>query len=132
MIPTISENASYITVSVGNEIRLRNGHKAETRDIQRAPEKKTPVLNSDFIDEMKVDRSFDEEQNQAIVVRLQDAFKPVESRVEVSVDNEVNQVIFRVVDKETGELIRQIPLEQVVELDRFFSGHYGLLVEDNI
>ena len=131
MIPTISENAPYITASVGNEVRLRDGHKAETPDDQRALDKKTPVLKGAFI-EKKVDRSFNEEQIQATVARLQEALKPIESRVEVSVDNDINQVIFRVVDKETGDLIRQIPLESVVELDRFLSGHSGLFVEEDI
>ena len=131
MISTISESAPFITVSVGNEVRLRDGHTAETRDVQRAPEKKTPVLNGDFI-EKKVDRSFNEEQIQVTVARLQEALKPIESRVEVSVDNDINQVIFRVVDKETGDLIRQIPLESVVELDRFLSGDSGLFVEEDI
>jgi flagellar protein FlaG len=132
MISTLSENAPFITVSIGNEMRVWVGPKPETPDVQRASEKKTPLLNSDFIDEKKVDISFDEEQTRATMARLQDALKPVESRVEVSVDNDINRVIFRVVDKETGDLIRQIPLEQLVELDRFFSGHYGLLVEENI
>ena len=131
MIPTISESAPFITGSVGHEVRLRDGYKAETRDAQPTPEKKTPVLNGAFI-EKKVDRSFNEEQIQATVARLQEALKPIESRVEVSVDNDINRVIFRVVDKETGDLIRQIPLESVVELDRFFSGQTGLFVEEDI
>ena len=131
MISTLSESSPFIAVSIGNEIRVRDG-KPEMRDVQRVSDKKTPVLNSDLIDAKKVDRSFDEEQTQATLVRLQDALKPVESRVEVSVDNDISQVIFRVVDKETGDLIRQIPSEEVVKLDRFFSEHSGLLVEENI
>ncbi|MDH4195046.1 MAG: flagellar protein FlaG [Nitrospirota bacterium] len=132
MIPTLSESAPFITVSVGNEIRVRDGHKPEMRDVQRASEKKTSVLNADFIERKKVERPFNEEQIQATVARLQEALKPIESRVELYVDNDINQVIFRVVDKETGDLIRQIPLESVVELDRFLSGHSGLLVEEDI
>jgi len=50
----------------------------------------------------------------------------------LSVEKDINRVIFRVVDKETGDLIRQIPPEKVVELDRFLSGHSGLFVEEDI
>jgi len=132
MISTPSESATFITVSVGNEIRLRDGHKAETRDVQRTSEKKTPIFNAGSIEGKKVDGPFDREQVQAIVARFQEALRPVESRVEVSVDNDINQMIFRVVDKESGDLIRQIPLEDVVQLDRFLSGHSGLFVEENI
>jgi flagellar protein FlaG len=56
----------------------------------------------------------------------------IQPRIELSVDKELKQVIFRILDKETGELIRQIPSEQVLELDRFFADQSGLFVEEEI
>lgn len=132
MISTLSESASFVTVSVGNEIRVRVGHKPGTGDVQRTSETKTPVFNTDFTEDKQVDEPLNREQVQATVARLQEALKHVDPRIELSVENDINRVIFRVVDKESGDLIRQIPPEKVVELDRFFSGNSGLFVEEDI
>jgi uncharacterized FlaG/YvyC family protein len=48
------------------------------------------------------------------------------------VDKELNQVIFRFLDKESGEVIRQIPSEKILELQRFFADQSGLFVEEQI
>jgi len=65
-------------------------------------------------------------------MRLQKTLQDVEPRIELSVDKELNQVIFRILDKESGELIRQIPSEEVLALDRFFADQSGLFVEEEI
>ena len=132
MISILSESAPIITVSVGNEVRVLDGHKPETRNVQGPFPQKTPGFNTESITNRNVDKPFNKEQLQASVARLQEALRQVESRVELSVDNDINQVIFRVVDKESGDLIRQIPSEKMVELERFFSGDTGLFVEENV
>ncbi len=125
MIPTLSHNASSITVSVGNEIRVRNGQKLGAGDTQRAPEKNAPAFSIDAVEEKRVNAAFNGEQLSASAARLQAALKHVEPRIELSLEKDINRVIFRVVDKESGDLIRQIPPEKVVELDRFLSRQSG-------
>ena len=132
MISTLSESVSFITVSVGNEIRVRDGQKPITEDVQRKSETKQPVFAPDSTEDSTVNEPLTAEQVQATVARLQETLKHVEPRIEISLENDINQVIFRVVDKESGDLIRQIPSEKAVELARLFSGHSGLLVEENI
>lgn len=132
MISTLSESVSFITVSVGNEIRVRDGQKPIMEDVQRKSETKQPVFTADSTEDSTVNEPLTAEQVQATVARLQKTLKHVEPRIEISLENDINQVIFRVVDKESGDLIRQIPSEQAVELARLFSGHSGLLVEENI
>ena len=63
-------------------------------------------------------------------LRLSLKEQEVDSRVEVSFDKEINQVIIRVVDKETGDLQRQFPPEDILEIKRFLSEHSGLFVEE--
>ena len=132
MISTLSDSASFINISVGNEIRVRDGQKLGTGDIQRKSETKQPVYDPDITEDSTVNETLTAEQVQATVARLQERVKQVDPRIEISLEKDINQVIFRVVDKESGELIRQIPSEKAVELARLFSGHSGLLVEENI
>lgn len=132
MISTLSDGASFMTVSVGNEIRVRDGQKSVTGAVQRIPAKPAPVFATKYPEDTTVKDSLTKEQVQATVARLQETLKQVDPRIEISLEKDINQVIFRVVDKESGELIRQIPSEKAVELARLFSGHSGLLVEENI
>ena len=132
MISTLSNSASFITVSVGNEIRVRDGQKPITGDVQRISALPPPVFATKSSKDLTVKDPLTKDQVQASVARLQETLKQVDPRIEISLEKDINQVIFRVVDKESGELIRQIPSEKAVELARLFSGHSGLLVEENI
>lgn len=132
MISTLSDRASFITVSVGNEIRVRDGQKPVTGDVQRISAKPPAAFATKSPEDTTVKDPLTKEQVQASVARLQETLKQVDPRIEISLEKDTNQVIFRVVDKESGELIRQIPSEKAVELARLFSGNSGLFVEENI
>jgi flagellar protein FlaG len=132
MISTLSDSTSFINISVGNEIRVRDGQKAITGDTHRKSEMKQRVYASDFTEDSTSHETLTAEQVQATVARLQERVKQVDPRIEISLEKDINQVIFRVVDKESGDLIRQIPSEQMVDLARLFSGQSGLFVEENI
>lgn len=132
MISTLSDNTSYINISVGNEIRFRDGQKPIMGDIHRKSETKQAVYASDPTEDSMANETLTAEQVQTTVARLQERVKQVDPRIEISLEKDINQVIFRVVDKESGDLIRQIPSEQMVDLARLFSGQPGLFIEENI
>ena len=128
MIPSISQSSPTITVSVGQEIRVREGHKSAGGEAASVSEKK----NIDR-EESKVRLDFQKsEQIQDVLTRLQETFQHIEPRIELSVDKELNRVIFRFLDKESGEVIRQIPSEKILELQRFFADQSGLFVEEEV
>jgi flagellar protein FlaG len=131
MITTLSEPATFTTVSVGQEIRVRNGHKSGTGYVQHPLENTTAINKTDSVGNTKNDGTFTKEEARMTVERLLEVLKHVEPRVELSVEDDLNQVIFRVVDKESGELIRQIPPERIVELERFLSDLSGLFVAED-
>ena len=116
---------------------MRDGQKPITGDVQRISALPPPVFatkssKDPTVKDPTVKDPLTKDQVQASVARLQETLKQVDPRIEISLEKDINQVIFRVVDKESGELIRQIPSEKAVELARLFSGHSGLLVEENI
>lgn len=101
-------------------------------DIHRKSETKQAVYASDPTEDSMANETLTAEQVQTTVARLQERVKQVDPRIEISLEKDINQVIFRVVDKESGDLIRQIPSEQMVDLARLFSGQPGLFIEENI
>jgi flagellar protein FlaG len=132
MISTISQNTAPITVSVGQEVRVRDSQKPKAAETlgptkEKASERKEPSK----LDESQ-NSSPSPEQIEEVVIRLQKTLQHVEPRIELSIDKELNQVIARVVDKESGELIRQIPSEEFLKLKRFFADQTGLFVEEEI
>ena len=132
MISTISQNTSVITVSVGHEVRLRDSQNAG--DVESFLVKKEK--NSERKEPSKLEESQNSnpgsEQIEEAVTRLQNIFQDVEPRIELSVDKELKQIIVRVFDQESGDLIRQIPSEEILKLDRFFADQSGLFVEEEI
>jgi flagellar protein FlaG len=65
-----------------------------------------------------------------LVGELSDLVQAVRRELRFSVDEESGRTVIRVVDSETGELVRQIPPEEVVNLvGRFKAEQAGLVSE---
>ncbi len=50
--------------------------------------------------------------------------------LKIRVDNETEQVVVKVVEPESGEVIRQIPPEELLELEKYLSSPKGLLLQE--
>jgi len=132
MISTISQNTSFISVSVGHEVRVRDSQKAGDVESFRVKKEKDAERKEPIKLEESQNSKTGPEQVEEVVSRLQNALQNIEPRIELSVDKELKQVIIRVFDEESGELIRQIPSEEILKLDRFFADPSGLFVEEEI
>ncbi len=132
MISTISQNTSFINASVGNEIRVRDSQKAGDVESFRVKKEKDVERKEPIKLEKSQNPRLGPEQIEEVVTRLQNSLQHVEPRIELSVDKELNQIIVSVFDKESGDLIRQIPSEEILKLDRFFADQSGLFVEEEI
>ncbi|MBL0125124.1 MAG: flagellar protein FlaG [Betaproteobacteria bacterium] len=60
--------------------------------------------------------------------QIDDFLKASSSNLEVSVDNESDEVIVRVVDTETQEVIRQIPSKEMLAISQAIDHMSGLLL----
>src|SRR5690554_6193523 len=78
---------------------------------------------------------------QDAVEKLSEFVETVSNRgLQISVDEDLSQVILKVVNKDNEETIRQIPTEEVMELmkrmkdlsEEFFGDATGLLVENKV
>lgn len=132
MITTLSDMSSFITAPVGSENRVRVGQKSGIGGTPRTSEQQPPVFIKGATQEKEKIHASNREHLHAMARRLQEVLHHVEPRIELSLEKDINRVILRVVDKESGDLIRQIPPEKVIELDRFLSGQFGLLVEEDV
>jgi flagellar protein FlaG len=65
------------------------------------------------------------------VATANDAMKSIKSELEFSVDNATGKTIVRVVDGETGEVIRQMPSKEMIEIAKALDRLQGLLVRNS-
>lgn len=70
------------------------------------------------------------EKTRSMVAELNKTLEEVEGNYSVSVDNDTGLVVVRITDTETGDIIKQVPPEQVLEASVSLDKIIGLLVND--
>jgi flagellar protein FlaG len=66
----------------------------------------------------------------ALVKDLNSALEKVDGDYSVSVDNETGMIVVRITDAETGDLVKQVPAQQVLDASISVEKIIGLLVND--
>ena len=65
------------------------------------------------------------------VAAANDAMKSIKSELDFSVDDETGKTIVRVIDKQTGTLIRQMPSREMLEIAKALDRLQGLLISNS-
>lgn len=112
----------------GIQNNLESMHMAGTKnhkasDVDKAAKEHEKVVTSE--DENKDERVNTAEAMEKIVHTA----KFFNKEIHLEVEEDLNMVIVKVIDGETDEVIRQIPLEEIVELSRNAKNLRGLLID---
>jgi flagellar protein FlaG len=67
---------------------------------------------------------------QEAVTAANDAMQAIKSELQFSTDQTTGKTIVRVVDGETGEVIRQMPSKEIIEIAKALDRLQGLLVRN--
>ncbi len=59
---------------------------------------------------------------------LNQALKSLNDHLQFSVDSSTKSTVVRLIDGDTGEVVRQIPPEEILRLRAYYKEHQGLLV----
>jgi flagellar protein FlaG len=79
--------------------------------------------------EMKV-QPLDKEQVTALTDQLNESLGQMDANFHVSVDDASGMMVVRITDTETGEIVRQVPPQQVLDASVSMDKIIGLLVND--
>ena len=151
MIHSVPETTS-VALSVGQGVRDRSGAKAnsESTDVQ---EKKSAIRlaspsergtdSSEIQSSLRGQTALGAQEAEAAkdvstisqdlkdkVALIQNSINQIDSQVQFSVEEDLDRVVVKVVERETGELIRQIPSEEVLRAQRFLEEQPGILFEE--
>jgi len=71
------------------------------------------------------------EQLEAAVSSVRAYIQPINSDLQFSVNNDTNQVVVKVVDSQTKEVIRQIPSEEMIAIAKMLDSIKGLFLKQS-
>ncbi len=66
------------------------------------------------------------------VSKVKEAFQQSGSHLQIEVDPELERVIVKILKGDSGEVIRQIPPKEVIDLAKNLSGEKGVLLEEHV
>ena len=64
--------------------------------------------------------------------RVREVFQKADSRLEFSVDPDLDRVVVKVIDGDSGTVIRQIPQQEVIDLAKRLETPTGLLLHHKV
>lgn len=118
---TPSENTPPESAELAEAKRNRPEPQAVQVDIQRATPRENPKAD--------VEASSQEQ----VLKRVQEMVDRIRQRittVNFQIESDSNEVIVRVVNKETGETVRQLPPEEVLRLRESLADFKGALISE--
>lgn len=94
--------------------QLREAHKrADSNPAQ--PDQSNPV------DRAVIERA---------AAKVSKALDFTDPRLKIEVDDEAERVVIKVVEQDSGKVIRQIPPEELLQLEKYLSSAKGLLLHE--
>lgn len=72
--------------------------------------------------------SVDRKAIEQAVTKIQESIGQVDSSLRIEVDSDIHRVIVKVINNQSGEVIRQIPSQEIVEISKRLDAMQGLLL----
>ncbi|MEW6248554.1 MAG: flagellar protein FlaG [Nitrospirota bacterium] len=108
---------------------LLKGAQAMDKTFARPLLAKEPIAVAERVDSGQV--VLDRQDVERAIARVREVLQNV-GHLNIEVDQDLKRVIMKVVNSQTGEVIRQIPPEEVLNLARNLNGVKGLLVKEHV
>ena len=70
------------------------------------------------------------EQVEQAAARVTDVLRGTTSRLQIDIDPDLHQAVIKILNGESGEIIRQIPAKELLELAKYLDEPKGVLVSE--
>ena len=70
------------------------------------------------------------EQVEQAAVRVKEVLRGTTSRLEIEIDSDLDKVVIKILNGESGEIIRQIPAQELLDLAKHLDEPKGLFVRE--
>lgn len=72
------------------------------------------------------------EQLEQAAARVREAFRATDAQLEIEIEPDLDRVVIKILNGESGEVIRQIPPQEFIELAKELDGLKGLLLRERV
>jgi flagellar protein FlaG len=92
---------------------------------------KKPKVRQEEVEERSLSQvSAERSRVEQAATRVNEVLTLANPQLRIRVDDETDRVVVKVVEQESGEVIRQIPPEELLELEKYLSNPKGLLLQE--
>lgn len=143
--PTSTNNGKPLPVSSGRatSANTRNDSGSNTVELKAVSTAKVNTIKTNNVEKAAVTNNqrtdLKKEEVETQIEKLQEFTQSIDRSLQFKVDEELGVTIVRVVDKETDELIRQFPPEELLNLSRRLkelneqnTGNSGVLLQEKV
>ncbi len=116
-----------IGIDISKASSARNQEPASVGVTVERPEK-----TEKKVDETDLIRMRNKEEITEVVDSLHEFVNMVQTKLNFSVQEETNNIVVRVIDRETDEIIRQIPAEEIMKVQARMQELSGILFDKNV
>lgn len=105
-------------IMIQSQVALQNNQKTENKDnadTNAVKEKRQEIASENSAGATK---NSSREELDDTISQLNNSLQNIQRNLEFSIDNDVGKIVINVKDKETDEVVRQIPSEEFLELAR--------------
>jgi flagellar protein FlaG len=118
MITSVSNTADLLTTP-------RQGSEPDNAATERPTAARTQPGSTnatpDPIDQRTLDQA---------VAKVSEVLKKTDTNLKIEVDEDSKRVIVKILREDSGEVIRQFPPKEVLELAKYLDGSKGVLLEE--
>ena len=109
------------------------GSTFESHGTRRTPVRPTEAVKREPTPESTVNKKeTDEKALQEAVARAREAVAQVDAKLQIEIDKDLHRPVVKVVDSQTGDVIRQIPAEEMLDIAKSLDQVAGLLFKDRV
>jgi flagellar protein FlaG len=123
MMDTGIKNISRTINQVPSELESKKLHPAEKMDEAKRVlvEQQTKKLESEGVEKNEKKEALNKDELADVVTKINTAFQNEKRSIQFKLDDDSGRTIIKVVDQKTGEEIKQIPSEEMLEISRRLS-----------
>lgn len=105
---------------------------APQRSSERNAEEKIPEEAITELQSARTEAKEKEKELEEALSRVREVFHTADPRLEFSIDPDLDRVVVKVMNGDSGEVIRQIPQQEVIELAKSLETPTGLLLRHKV
>ena len=109
------------------------GSTLDSSSVRRTPKRPSTADQTESAPESAgKQRNADDRALQEAVTKANEAVRQIDSHLQISIDKDLKRPVVKVVNSQSGEVIRQIPAEEMLAIAKHLGQVEGLLFKERV